>query len=286
MKIINKTEEMRDFSSEIRKTGKRLGFVPTMGFLHEGHISLAKIAMDNSDVVVLSNFVNPTQFGPNEDFEKYPRDIERDNNLCEKAAIHAVFAPKTSEIYSANESVWVYEDKLSSVLCGSSRPGHFKGVCTVVAKLFNIVAPDVAIFGQKDYQQLKIIRKMVEDLKFSVNIIQGPIIRESDGLAMSSRNKYLSVDERKNATAIFASLKDAEKKILAGIFEKETLINDINLRISQANGKIDYIEILDAETLQTFDINSPPKKFLIAVAAFFGKTRLIDNMLVDIPFKA
>jgi pantoate--beta-alanine ligase len=280
MKIFRTSSDMNAFSREVRRKSGRVGLVPTMGYLHQGHISLAKIAREHSDVVVLSNFVNPTQFGPNEDFEKYPRDLQHDNRLCEDAGVDAVFAPPVDEIYGKNESVRVIEDKLSTVLCGKSRPGHFRGVCTVVAKLFNIVEPDIAVFGMKDYQQLKIIEQMVRDLKFQIRIIRAPIVRETDGLAMSSRNKYLSPEERKNALAISAGIKEATRKIIAGCKDYKEIKSELALRISQSGGKVDYVEILDADSLQEFPPETPPKNILVAVAAFYGKTRLIDNVLV------
>ncbi|HPN85298.1 MAG TPA: pantoate--beta-alanine ligase, partial [Victivallales bacterium] len=254
--------------------------VPTMGFLHEGHLSLVKIAKEHCDVVVLSNFVNPTQFGVGEDFDKYPRNLDRDNQLCESIGVDAVFAPTVEEIYSGKESTWVVEEKLSKVLCGKSRPGHFRGVCTVVSKLFNIIEPDIAVFGQKDYQQLKIVERMIDDLNFDIKIIRGPIVREANGLAMSSRNKYLSKEEKQNASAIFASISEAEKKVKQVEFSRNELTNEIILRISHAGGKIDYVQILNAETLENFEDGKIPKNVVIAVAAFFGKTRLIDNVIV------
>ncbi|HPO90108.1 MAG TPA: pantoate--beta-alanine ligase, partial [Victivallales bacterium] len=270
MKIIEKVAEMNEASCENRKKGLKISLVPTMGYLHDGHISLVKIARANSDIVVLSNFVNPTQFGPNEDYNRYPRDIARDNKICKESGVDIVFAPSVNEMYSKDESIWVYEDKLSKVLCGKSRPNHFRGVCTVVSKLFNIIQPDIAVFGMKDYQQLRIIERMVENLKYPISILRGPIVREKDGLAMSSRNKYLNCEERKNATTIFSSLEDAKNKILNGEKNLEKLKYDIELRISQSGGKIDYIEFMDAENLTPMTNLTAPFALLIAIAAFYG----------------
>lgn len=281
MQIFTKSSEMNQFSKQAHQKGMKIGFVPTMGYLHDGHLSLAKIAKEHSDIVILSNFVNPTQFGPNEDYDKYPRDLERDNKLCLQAGLDAIFAPDRSEIYGNNESVWIYEEKLSTVLCGKSRPGHFRGVCTVVAKLFNIVQPDIAVFGMKDYQQLRIIETMVDNLKFPVKIIRAPIVRERDGLAMSSRNKYLSPEDRKNATSIYRSLQKAKSQILAGETGTHKIISQIKNEISENGGKIDYIKIVDADNLQKIENLLSKNKILIATAVFFGRTRLIDNILIE-----
>ena len=278
MKIIHTIHEMYNFSSHAHRHSERVALVPTMGYLHEGHLSLIDEAHNHADIVVVSIFVNPTQFAPDEDLEAYPRDFEHDRNLCELHGVNAIFAPTVEEMYPVKPSTWVDEDELSGVLCGKSRPSHFRGVTTVVAKLFNAVIPDVAVFGEKDYQQACIIKKMVADLNFHTRIVTVPIVREDDGLAMSSRNKYLSEEERKSALSINTSLKEAEKSVLDGEKDPSVISAGIELRISQNGGKVDYVEIMDPELLTPVkDIDG---KVLIAVAAFFGNTRLIDNIVI------
>ncbi len=279
MKIIEKISEMQSFSCEIRRSGRTIGVVPTMGFLHEGHMSLVDLAKRHSDVVVVTIFVNPTQFGPSEDFDRYPRNFDGDVKLCESHGVDAIFAPSVGEMYPGGASTWVVEEKLSQGLCGKSRPGHFRGVTTVVAKLFNAVLPDIAVFGEKDFQQLKVLTKMVRDLNFPIKIIPGPIVREKDGLAMSSRNKYLSKDERERALSISRSLAEAEAMAGAGVRDAGKIAAAISKRISAAGGRVDYVEIVDAETLEPADKMDGPS--LAAVAAFFGSTRLIDNRVLD-----
>ena len=275
MHIIETIHEMQNFSRTATKKGKRIGFVPTMGFLHQGHLSLIDEAHRHADIVVVSIFVNPTQFGPDEDLDKYPRDFERDTELCKARNVDVIFAPSAKEMYPQPQTTWVQEESLTSVLCGCSRPTHFRGVTTVVTKLFNAVLPDIAVFGEKDYQQLCVIRKMVADLNYPVEIISSPLVREDDGLAMSSRNRYLSADERERALSISRSLKEAATLIKHGEKSPEKIAEYIKLRISQNNGKIDYVEILDADSLTSIDTISG--NILIAVAAFFGETRLFDN---------
>ena len=276
MKIFNSIKEMQAFSAAAKRTGKTVAVVPTMGFLHEGHMSLVEIAKKEGAAVVVTIFVNPTQFGPNEDFSKYPRDFERDCRLCEECGVDAVFAPEISEMYPANPSTWVVEESLSKGLCGKSRPGHFRGVATVVAKLFNAVIPDIAVFGQKDAQQLAVLKRMTRDLNFPIRIIAGPIVREADGLAMSSRNKYISPDERKNALSISSALKEAA---LGHFKNTAELRNFVSSKISACGGKIDYVETVDAENLET--VEDFGRKVLVAVAAYFGTTRLIDNITIE-----
>jgi pantoate--beta-alanine ligase len=278
--IFERIEDIRAFSLAGKRSGKTIGFVPTMGCLHKGHLALMKEAKAKSDVLIVSNFVNPAQFGPDEDYQKYPRSPEQDNALCAENKVDAVFFPGKNEIYPLQNSTWVIEGELSSELCGRSRPGHFRGVCAVAAKLFNIVLPDIAVFGQKDYQQAKIIEKMVFDLNFPLKLIIAPTVRENDGLAMSSRNKYLSAEERKKAPAIFESLENAARQFPAWKNRTNEISGEIKLRISQAGARIDYVEILDAETLKPID--GKTKKVLIAVAAFFGSTRLIDNVVLTL----
>lgn len=278
MKIIEAIPNMQKFACEMHREGKSIALVPTMGYLHEGHLSLVEEAHKRADIVVVSIFVNPTQFAPNEDLDAYPRDMEKDCQLCEFNKVDAIFAPTTADIYFENSSTWVTEEQLSQGLCGKSRPSHFRGVTTIVAKLFNATMADIAVFGEKDYQQAAIIKRMVRDLNFPIEIVTCTIVREEDGLAMSSRNKYLSNEERQNALSISQSLFDAHAACHTGNIAVSEIKEMIELRISQSGGKVDYVEIVDAEDL------TPKDEFtgrtLIAVAAFYGKTRLIDNVVV------
>lgn len=273
MIIIRSIKEMQQFARDAKRSGKSIGLVPTMGYLHEGHMSLVDVAKSNADVIAVSIFVNPTQFGPNEDLDRYPRDFERDRTLCEKRGVDVIFAPEADEMYDPNSSTWVIEEKLSQGLCGAKRPGHFRGVTTVVTKLFNAVLPDVAVFGQKDAQQALVLCRMVRDLNFPIEMIVAPLIREADGLAMSSRNRYLSNDERARALVISQSLFAAMDDFHAGA------VQEIMRKIEAAGGKVDYIEALDAESLEPPGDDS--SRILIAVAAFFGATRLIDNIIIE-----
>jgi len=283
MKTCRTIEEIRFFSASLRRSGRKLSFVPTMGFLHEGHLSLIDIARSNSDAVVVSIFVNPTQFGSNEDLDSYPRDLERDMKLCEARNVDALFLPSSEDYYESDASTWVIEQELSRDLCGVSRPDHFKGVTTVLAKLFNTVLPDSAVFGEKDFQQVAIVKRMVRDLNFPVEILTGPIIREHDGLAMSSRNKYLSGHERQNALTISKSLFDVKNKIHHLEFSVFDAVEYISNLIVSASGRIDYVKIVDPDTL--LGKNNFSGSTLIAIAAFFGTTRLIDNILIHLPIE-
>ncbi len=280
METYRTVREMQSYSEKCRAAGGIVGFVPTMGFLHEGHLSLVDAARERCDVVVVSVYVNPTQFGPGEDLDRYPRDFERDLALCESRGVDAVFAPGTEEIYAENASTTVVEEKLSRPLCGKSRPGHFRGVTTIVAKLFNAVLPHIAFFGMKDYQQSLVVRRMARDLNFPVDIVICPIIREKDGLAMSSRNENLSDRERINATSIYSALSDAAAAVRKNREKSARLVRDeIRGRIESGGGRTDYVETVDSETLE------PVEDFkdgaLIAVAVYFGKTRLIDNIVIE-----
>ena len=281
MEIFRKTADMQIFAKKAIREGKKIALVPTMGYLHEGHLSLIDIACKNADIVIVSIFVNPTQFGPTEDLDKYPRDFQRDKDLCEARGASAIFAPEPSEMYFPDRSIWVDEEKLSKKLCGKSRPIHFRGVCTVVSKLFNICLPDVAIFGQKDAQQALIIKRMVRDLNFPVEIIVAPLIREASGLALSSRNKYLSEEQKNNALSLSRSLSMAkeiiEKEKINGCAKAVKVMRD---EITRCSGDIDYVECLDSETLEEPDENT--KELLIALAVKFGSTRLIDNILIGV----
>jgi pantoate--beta-alanine ligase len=282
MRVIKSVPEMQRESEQLRVDRKRIGLVPTMGFLHDGHFKLIEQAKKECDVVIVSIFVNPAQFGPNEDFLRYPRDFERDKNLALKSEVDILFSPETSTMYASDYGTYIDELEASHILEGKIRPTHFRGVATVVAKLFNICRPHVAVFGQKDAQQAFIVKKMVRDLNFDVSIIVVPIVRESDGLAMSSRNVYLSEVERSNATVLHKSLTFAEKKIKDG----EANVRDLHSQMEQmirAKGSptIDYIAFIDPAVFRETDRITKPK-ILIALAVRFGATRLIDNALISI----
>ena len=270
---------MQAWSRAARAAGKRVGFVPTMGVLHEGHLSLMREAKRRADVCVVSIYVNPTQFGPKEDLSKYPRDFDRDRELCESVGVDAIFAPKDEEMWGkgvADGSTWVEEAAVSERWEGASRPGHFRGVCTVVAKLFNIVLPDVACFGQKDAQQCAVLRRMVRDLNFPLEFVVCPTVREPDGLAMSSRNVYLSPSERQEALALRQSLDLARRDLAAGRTIDEVSAAMTRLIVGKPSARVDYIAIVDPETLLPVKRHEPGRT-LVAMAVFVGKTRLIDN---------
>lgn len=259
-----------------KREGLSIGLVPTMGYLHEGHESLIRRAVTENDRVVVSDFVNPTQFGPNEDLDKYPRDIDRDAMICGASKADILFVPEPEEMYKGQSKTFVEVLDLTKELCGKSRPTHFRGVCTIVAKLFNIVEPDRAYFGEKDAQQLAIIRKMVEDLDFDIEIIGCPIVREKDGLAKSSRNKYLNKEEREAATILNKSLMMAKEAIISGESDANKVIEMIRESIeSEKTADIDYVEIVDGKTMEK--IEKIDRTVLCAVAVRFGGTRLIDN---------
>ena len=281
MKIFRTPEELQSYALTCKRSGKRIALVPTMGFLHAGHASLIDIARERGDEVIVSIFVNPTQFAPNEDLDKYPRDFENDCKLCTEHGATAVFAPEPDSMYAGDRSIWVDETTLSKVLCGKSRPIHFRGVLTVVAKLFNLALPDVAVFGKKDAQQAIIIKRMVRDLDFPVEIVLGDLIRDTDNVAMSSRNRYLTEDERVRARSISQSVFAAEAKLKSeGVKAVSEVIADAVKRISDAGGVVDYVEVRDADNLEEPTSNS--KELLFAVAAVFGTTRLIDNCFVKL----
>jgi len=274
-------ELVRSLVKAARSKGKKIGFVPTMGALHIGHISLINAAVEKCEFVVVSIFVNPTQFGPSEDFEKYPRPLDADLEICRKAGVDVVFAPTTDQMYPTENLTWVNVEKLTEVLCGRSRPTHFRGVTTVCTKLFNIVGPDIAFFGQKDAQQAVVIKRMVADLNMPLEIVVCPTVRQPNGLAVSSRNKYLNEQQKEDATLIYKSLQKCCELIGAGITEAEPIITQMRKILSQAPSiKIEYISIVDAETLETIDrVN---RHILAAVAVRIGSSRLIDNILVDV----
>ena len=279
MKIVKTINEVREIIKNWKKQGCTIGFVPTMGYLHEGHQSLIHAAGEN-DKVVVSIFVNPIQFGPNEDFASYPRDIDRDTEKCREAGADLIFAPEASEMYEPDFCTFVDMNGPTDELCGKSRPGHFRGVCTVVSKLFNIVTPDKAYFGQKDAQQLCVIKKMVKDLNFDIEIVGCPIIRENDGLAKSSRNTYLNADERKAALCLSRSLEIGKKMIADGETDVKTIILAIKAEIGKEPlAKIDYVEMVDFNQLETLE--KVQKPLLCAMAVYIGKTRLIDNFIME-----
>ena len=279
MKVIKKIDELKDVLKDFKKEGKSIGLVPTMGFLHKGHESLIKKAVEENDIVVVSDFVNPIQFGPNEDLEAYPRDINADSKLCEDLGADFIFNPEVSEMYHDKKTFVDIKD-LSDNLCGARREGHFRGVCTVCTKLFNIVGPNRAYFGQKDAQQLSIIKKLVLDLNIPVEIVACPIVREDDGLAMSSRNTYLSADERKAALCLSKAIFEGEKMAKEGANVKEVLKKMEEIISSEKLAKIDYIQAVDLETIK--DVDNFNKDTLVAIAIFIGKTRLIDNFIYEV----
>jgi pantoate--beta-alanine ligase len=279
MRVIESIKEMQSQAEGLRSAGKRISFVPTMGYLHEGHLSLMKHARQTADYVVVSIYVNPTQFGPKEDFSKYPRDFERDHQLAESAGVDAIFYPSNQEMYPEGYQTYVDVEDVTRNLCGASRPGHFRGVTTICCKLFNIIKPHSAIFGKKDYQQLAAIKRMVVDLNLDLEIVGLPTFREPDGLAMSSRNVYLKPEERTSALTLIGSLKRAqalyaqgEKKASVIIVQAEKLIN------SAPYTDIDYVRICDAATLE--DIDEIRGEVVMALAVKVGKTRLIDNSVL------
>ena len=282
MKLVRSISEMRSLSRSARSKGARLALVPTMGALHEGHLSLVKAARKKSDLVAASIFVNPTQFGPSEDFAKYPRALENDCALLERKGVELVFAPSVEEMYPKGAVTWVVVEGLSDRLCGKSRPGHFRGVTTVVAKLFHIVEPDLAFFGQKDAAQVAIIRRMVRDLNMPVTIEVCPIVREPDGLAISSRNAYLSPQERKSALVLYRSLMRVQKLFESGERNSANLLaaakQEFASELSESKVRLDYVELVDPETLEAE--TRVTRRVLVAVAALVGQTRLIDNILL------
>jgi pantoate--beta-alanine ligase len=280
MEVAKTIESVRGLVKAARSAGKKIGFVPTMGALHIGHISLIEKAGKECDLVVVSIFVNPTQFGPGEDFEKYPRPLGADLEICEKAGVDVVFAPTPEQMYPSENITWVNVEKLTETLCGQSRPGHFRGVTTVCAKLFNIVAPNVAFFGQKDAQQAIVIKRMVADLNMPLEIVVCPTVREPNGLAVSSRNKYLTEEQKQEAAYIYKSLQKCQEMIEAGTKDAGVIISEMQKALNQVLSiEIEYVSIVDARTLQSIDRIAG--KILAAIAVRIGPARLIDNILVD-----
>ncbi|HEY3278403.1 MAG TPA: pantoate--beta-alanine ligase [Syntrophorhabdaceae bacterium] len=278
MQIIRTVRQMQSLAEELRKD-KRIGFVPTMGYLHEGHLALVRKARELADIVVVSVFVNPIQFGPTEDLSRYPRDFDRDGLLLEKEKTDIIFYPEAADVYPEGYSTFVEVKGLEDYLCGKTRSGHFLGVATVVAKLFNMVKPHFAVFGQKDYQQLKVIEKMVRDLNMDLTIVPHPTVRENDGLAMSSRNTYLSPEEREEALLISASIRRAQELFKEGERNSAAIVTEVTGMLGSKGGlSVEYVSISDADTLEAVD--TIKGKAVLAIACRVGKTRLIDNTIL------
>ncbi len=280
MIVLKKPLEVSEWTQDQKQRSQRIGFIPTMGYLHEGHLSLVNTARDKGacDKVIMSIFVNPTQFGPKEDFSKYPRDFERDREMAEAAGVDMLFLPESSDIYGADAYTMIEVERMSSVLCGITRPTHFRGVATVVAKLFNIVRPNVAVFGQKDAQQFFILSRMTRDLFFDIELIRAPIVREKDGLAMSSRNIYLNPDEHLQALCLSEALTLASQLIKAGERNAGVLKDCMHTCIiKRPLARIDYVEIVSTDSLEP--VEELTNSVLLALAVYFGKTRLIDNVI-------
>ncbi len=281
--VVNDIVPLRQAVAEARRSGRTIGLVPTMGALHAGHLSLIEAARSETEYVVVSIFVNPTQFGPNEDLNRYPRPLQRDLELCGKAGVDLVFHPQPAVLYPPDFRTFVEVTGLQDVLCGASRPGHFRGVATVVLKLLNLVQPDRAYFGQKDAQQACIIRQMVRDLNVPVEIRVCPIVREADGLALSSRNEYLGSEERRRATVLYHALNEARRRIEAGERDAATVRQMMAEQIASVSGAVlDYAAVVDADSLQALGRIKPGRPVLLALAVRFGGTRLIDNLLIQL----
>ncbi len=281
MKVVHTIKEVREIVKAWKKEGLSIGFVPTMGYLHDGHKSLITKSVSQNDRTVVSDFVNPTQFGPNEDLARYPRDLARDAKLCESAGADILFNPEPSEMYPSHFTTTVNTTEVTEHLCGARRPVHFGGVCQVLTKLFNIVTPDRAYFGQKDAQQLAVVKRFVRDLNFDIEIIGCPIIREEDGLAKSSRNTYLSPEERKAAVILSKSLKAGKDLILSGERSSQKVIDKIREVLEgEKLAKIDYVSIVDNENIQPLD--TIKGEVLVAIAVYIGKTREIDNFIIEV----
>lgn len=279
MRIIKDIQEMHTLSAQWRSEGKKIGLVPTMGYLHEGHLSLIHAAREENDIVVTSIFVNPSQFGPNEDFDRYPRDLAADSAACTEAGVDVIFAPQAAEMYPEGYTTYVDPGAIGQRLCGVTRPIHFRGVCTVVLKLFNIVQPQHAYFGQKDAQQYLILKRMAADLNVDIILHRLPIIREADGLAKSSRNVYLTPEQRAQATVLSAAVKTAEQLYCSGEREAEVILAAMSRQLAQAElAKVDYLQIVDTDNL--LPVQHLDREVLVAMAVYFGDTRLIDNTIL------
>jgi pantoate--beta-alanine ligase len=284
VRTITSLTEMQQTAEALRKSGNRIGFVPTMGYLHEGHLSLIRLARSRVDTLITSIFVNPTQFAPHEDFASYPRDLERDKKLAGSAGTDILFVPATGEMYPEGYSTFIETKTITKVLEGRSRPTHFRGVTTVVTKLFHLTKPHVAVFGQKDAQQAAVVRQMTKDLDFDVEIVIGPTVREEDGLAMSSRNVYLSAEERAEAAVLHQSLQLAERLVQGGERRAVEILDHMkSLVASKPRALIDYVSINDAATLEEVSEFRSRQVVLVSLAVRFGKTRLIDNTLITVP---
>lgn len=281
MTVIESVSEMRAFIAQVRQQRKKIGLVPTMGALHEGHLALMEEAKSSSDIVVASIFVNPTQFGPNEDYDAYPRTWQSDIDACQKIGVDVVFRPSVAEMYPQGWGTWVSVEKITEKLCGQTRPGHFRGVATVVTKLFNIVQPDKAFFGQKDAQQVAVLMKMVRDLNMNIEIIVVPIVRDPDGLAKSSRNIYLTPEQRKAALVLSRSLLSAQQMIIQGQRGCRLICREVQDKIAEEPlAAVEYVQMYSFPDLQ--EITTVRDKVLLAVAVRFGTTRLIDNMILEV----
>lgn len=287
METINKISEMQRIARELKKQGKTIAVVPTMGYLHEGHLSLVRIAAELADVVITTIFVNPKQFAPNEDFERYPRDFDRDKALLAAEKCDYIFFPEINEIYPTGYSTFIQMQGINKIFEGESRPNHFDGVALVVLKLFNITKADTAIFGQKDYQQTLVVKQFVKDLNLDIQIVVAPIVREANGLAMSSRNRYLSEKERENAAILFVALEEAKKAIASGE-RRRKIINSIVISTLRTipEIKIDYVHTVKANSLDIVDEFMPGEEIVILIACWVGRTRLIDNSTTKIPINS
>ncbi len=291
MEVIRTIDDMQAHADDARAQGRTLALVPTLGALHEGHLALVRTALEEADHVTVSVFVNPTQFGPNEDYDAYPRDLEGDKEKLKALGVDTLFAPTVEEMYPFVDDealpgpiAWVEVDRLDDHLCGAYRDGHFRGVTTVVTKLFHACKPDVAVFGKKDAQQYVIIQHLVEDLLLDLDIVGVPTVREADGLAQSSRNAYLDDDEREQATVLYEAVSAAQAAIEGGEQEAEAVVGAMNEKLSAApDAEVEYAEVVDAHTLQPVDHFAPGQEILAAVAVYFGETRLIDNAFVQVP---
>lgn len=280
MRVIHKIDVLKQYVREMKASGQSIGLVPTMGYLHEGHLTLARQARDENDVVIMSIFVNPTQFGPNEDFESYPRDLERDKKLAETVPVDVIFAPSVEEMYPTDGGIKLVAGRQASILCGASRPGHFDGVIQVVTKLFHLAEPTRAYFGQKDAQQVAIVETLVRDFNFPLEIRKVPIVREEDGLAKSSRNVYLTEEDRKQAPEIYKALQKAKAQFEETRNVEEAIQVAKEHVLANTNGKIDYIEMLSYPDLTP--VTEKTANFLLAAAVYIGKPRLIDNIIFEL----
>lgn len=282
MKTCRTIESIRTEIKALKKSGKKIGLVPTMGALHEGHLSLIRTARQHAEVVVVSIFVNPEQFGPNEDFESYPRELETDLQRCEKEGVSLVFAPNRGDVYDETKYLRIEIDELNKHMCGESRPRFFEGILLIVNKLFNIITPDVALFGQKDLQQFQIIKRMVQEFNHDVELVMGEIVRANDGLALSSRNAYLSDKERKTAPGLYRALKYIKKQIDNGVTTPLLLVEHQKSELEAKGFKIDYLGLFSLATLQPVNTLKEDETYILAGAVWLGKTRLIDNILIEL----